>query len=114
MASSFDSLWDGLAARMDAVVDDTVGDRILYAVDGQTFTAVPGFVLDDVEGEASYDSMDDDFDVRKRVKIRQSLIGEVSLLHRLRHPRLGPDDFRPTNSVPQSEGRYWLFEVQKA
>lgn len=113
MATDYDSLWDSVMAIVDPAVDGTVGDKIRYAIDGTTFTVIPGFVFDDVQGETSYESNDDDFDVRKRVKISKALIGDVSLAHRLQHPRLGAGTFRPTNSVPQSEGRYWLFEVQK-
>lgn len=114
MASSFDSIWDGLADRMDDAVDGTVSDTILYALDGVTFTAISGYIFDDVQGETAYEQNEDTFDVRKRVKIRKSLVGTVLLSHRLRHPRLGTGTFRPmSDGIPQSEGRYWLFEVQK-
>jgi hypothetical protein len=107
------SLWDIAAAKMDAAVDGIVGDTISYALDGLNFADVQGFVLDDTTGEDGYEALREDNAVRKRVKIAKAKVPEISLDHRLRHPRLGTATFRPTNSIPQSEGRYWLFDVQK-
>lgn len=112
MASNFESMWDRASARMDAAVD-TLGDNIEYALDGVTFVNVKGFIFDNVDGETSYESFDDDFDLRKRVKIPRAFLAQPLRSHRLRHPRLGTGSFQPGNSEPKSEGRYWLFEVQK-
>lgn len=114
MASNFESMWDRLSAKMDAIVDTGLGDLIEYALDGVTFVMIEGFVFDNVVGETAYESMDDDFANRKRVKVAKAKVPAVLRSHRLRHPRLGAGSFQPGNSEPQSEGRYWLFEVQKA
>lgn len=114
MASNFESMWDRLAAVRDERVDTVLGDKIEYALDGVTFVAVQGFIFDNVQGETAYESMDDDFSNRKRVKIPKEFAPAILRTHRLRHPRLGAGSFQPGNSEPQTEGRYWLFEVQKA
>lgn len=113
MASDFDSFWAVASARMNTAVDDIVGDRVMYSLDGVAFTQMPAFAIDVVNGEDAATGLDDDFAVRKRVKISKALVPEVTLSHRIRHPRLGAGTFRPTNSVPQTEGEYWLFDVQK-
>jgi len=113
MASNFESMWAGLSQTLHDNVDKYLGDALSYAVDGVTFVSHPGFALDVVIGEESVAGLDDDFAVRKRVKIRKSIVPSVELSHRVRHPKLGAGTFRPTNSVPQTEGEYWLFDVQK-
>jgi hypothetical protein len=116
-----DSPWDALSARMDADVDDGVGDRILYSTDGSDPVAVlPGFVLFDSEtGEGLTRSsfglqLDETLGSRNRIKIRADLIGGAPQRnHRIRHPKLGNFLWQPAGSDPETQGRYVIFDIQK-
>lgn len=106
--------WDTASSKMDIAVDERLGDTISYSTDsGVTFTDLPGFVLFFTEG-FGLNSLDSALGSRPRVKIRKDLIGEVNpRTHRLRHPRLGADTYRPGNDDPDDQGRYVIFDIQK-
>lgn len=107
------SMWDAASAMMDDKVDEIVGDRILYAANGVSFVEVPGFVLTATEG-LSMNVIDEIMDVRRRIKIAKAQIPYPDPEHRLRHARLGAGTFRPAGALPEDDGRYWLFDVEKA
>lgn len=114
MASNFDSMWERASSTMHDAYDEILGDRVEYSTDsGSTFAVISATVIDNVDGETSLEALDEDFAVRKRVKVRKAIVELPALTHRIRHPKLGAGTFRPTNSVPQTEGNYWLFDVQK-
>lgn len=122
--SVFDSLWDQYSGILDERVDAVVGDRIRYRRDGQWLgdaelpveeRVIPGFIL--FYGQPrGIDEVDETLGTRKRVKIAMALIGdeEPDRSDRIQHPKLGPGFFQPSGSDPETEGRYWLFDVQKA
>jgi hypothetical protein len=112
VASIFDSVWDRAAATMDAAVDRILGDRISYALDGKKFELLEGFVIDE-NARSGMDEIDEPVSTRKRVKIAKALVPAPSMTHRIRHPRLGPGTYQPLGSQPETEGRYWLFDVQE-
>jgi hypothetical protein len=107
--------WADLAAQMDAGVDSHLGDSILYSVDGTTFLPIAGFVYDAGELEMLSGQPIDPNRRDPRVKINRNLIPKPGLEHRLRHPRIGPGTWRPTNVEPDklTQGRYWLFDVER-
>jgi hypothetical protein len=114
LVSAFDSLWDAAAAKMDAAVDSMLGDALQVRLAGApAFVAMQGFVVDDSEPQAFDTALDETLGTRKRVKIAKALMPVPSRNHRIQHPRLGPGTFAPAGSDPQSQGRYWIFDVQK-
>lgn len=115
MASSFDSMWDKLSAQMDSTVDTTLGDSILFApTPTAPFTTIKGYVIFDVTGETAYEALDGDFATRKRLKVAVSIIPVITRDLRFQHPKLGPEIYQAGGDVPETQGRYWLFDVQKA
>jgi hypothetical protein len=110
--SDFDSMWDSASALMDAAVD-TLGDTILYKRAGESeFTAIKGFVIENVAGE-TVDEIDEIVSSIPRVKIHKSIVASPSKFDRLQHPKIGPGTYRPLGKDPQTQGRYWVFDVQK-
>lgn len=104
--------WADHAARLDTEADDRLGDTISYADDGSTFVDTPGFLIffgDDPEGSPN---AIDPTQQGWRVKIRRDLVPKPHNAVRLRHSRLGGATFKPTNSQPSVQGRYWLFEIK--
>lgn len=98
---------------MDAAVDGILGERILYKRVGETeFTEIPAFI---VERNAPLDlgEIDETQDNTKRIKVSRELVPHVSERDRVRHPRLGASTFRPLGKVPDTDGRYWIFDVQE-
>jgi hypothetical protein len=104
--------WDDAAAAMDAEVDARLGDTISYALDGVNFVDMPGFVLPAVEG-IGLNELDPALGHRWRVKISKALVAEPLRTHRLSHPKLGVDTYRPAGDDPDDQGRYWIFDIQK-
>ena len=104
--------WDTHSAVMDEVVDERLGDTISYSLDGVTFTDLKGFVLPFGES-IGLDGIDPTLGTRWRGKIRKTLVAEPLGSHRLRHPKLGADTWRPAADDPENQGRYWLFDIQK-
>jgi hypothetical protein len=119
---AFDSLWDAASARMDAVVDEKVGDRLRYRRGGvwlgdpqvaEGDRTIAGFVFDE-NTPTNVDEIDEVLGNRKRVKVAKALVALPDKTDRIQHPRLGPGLFRPAGTVPEAQGRYWLFDVQEA
>lgn len=105
------SNWDQLSAQMDGIVDAGVGDDISYDA-GAGPVAIKGFVIPTVE-PGGLDAFDDKLGSRPRVKVAKATVPVVSSSHRLTAPLLGSGSFRPANSDPEEQGRYWIFDVQK-
>jgi len=122
--SPFDSLWDKYSKILDDNVDRGVGDRIRYQRAGVWLgdtdlppaeRSIPGFVLF-FGAPRNIDEIDEGLGSRTRVKVSMDLIGTDEPLRsdRIQHPKLGPGSFQPSGSIPETEGRYWIFDVQKA
>lgn len=105
--------WDSASARLDDAVDERLADTISYSVDGATFADLPGYVLPATVG-IGFGELDPGLGTRWRIKIRQSLIPLPTRDHRLTHPMLGADVWRPAGEEPEEQGRYWIFDIQKA
>lgn len=104
--------WDSAAAAMDAEVDARLGDTISYAANGVTFVDVSGFVLF-TDVPLGLDASDEIFDARPRVKLAKAVVPYPDPQHRLRSTKLGEATYRPAGSLPQEQGRYWLFDVER-
>jgi hypothetical protein len=120
--SIFDSLWSKAAAIMDNAVDGVTGDRIRYRHGGvwlgpadmpEASRVIPAFVIN-VGAARSIDEFDETLGNRWRVKVAVTLLDHPHPTDRLEHPNLGPGLFMPGGSDPENDGRYWLFDVQKA
>jgi hypothetical protein len=115
--SDFDSIWEAAAARMDAAVDTYLGDTILVQMGGgefDPFVPMKAFVIDvDASQPTDFDPIDEPLGNRKRIKIAKGTMPVVSVNHRIKHPRLGEGVYRPSGALPENQGRYWLFDVQK-
>lgn len=112
------SIWDQAAAKMDAKVDELLGDTVSFSSDGgQTFADVQAFVIDDTDPAPAFGGdFDETATVSKRIKIAVTILGgrPSKAAHRFRHSRLGAGTWRPLGAEPRSEGRYWVFGVEKA
>lgn len=104
--------WDEFSLTMDQEVDDRLGDAIDYAANGVTFVAIKGFVQF-TPAPDGLDATDEIFDVRPRVKIAKAIVPYPDPQHRLRAARLGNATYRPAGSVPENQGRYWVFDVER-
>lgn len=106
--------WDDLAAQMDLVVDNGLGDTIQLALNGLTFVDVQGFVLPFAASEG-LGAFDETLGSRIRVKLAKAIVGEEepSRAIRLRSAKLGSSTWRPAGSHPDDQGRYWIFDIQK-
>lgn len=107
--------WSELSARLDATVDDTLGDTIQLSLNsGATYTPVKGFVGPFVAG-IGIGAMDEPLGSRNRVKLDRSLFGGglPGRNVRVQHALLGAGTYRPASGEPEEQGRYVLFDVQK-
>lgn len=103
-----------LAARMDALVDDRLGDDILYSQAGAPFVAMKAFVGNaegdqDLYGVKEIDSLPK----RKRLKISRALIGRPSGQDRIKGDMLGETVYRPSQQRPETAGRYWIIDLER-
>lgn len=120
--SIFDSLWDRASKVLDTTVDSVLGDRVRYRHNGVWLgTAPAGYADPVVEAFIVYavaplniDEIDETLGNRKRVKIAKDLVDEPIQSDRIQHPKLGEGWFRPAGNAPDTEGRYWVFDVQGA
>jgi hypothetical protein len=110
------SAWDNASALLDDKVDEGVGDTIEYAANGVNFVNMQGFVIPDVADPGPAEFIDETVATRWKIKIAKRKLPYPEITHRLRHPKLGAGNFRPIGAVPdpQTQGRYWLFDVEKA
>lgn len=109
----FDSFWDRAIGTLDVAVDDILGDRILYAIDGLNYEKMAAFIVFIDAGQTGMDELDL-LQARKRVKIAKHLVPDPGPRDRLQHPKLGGGIFQPGTDSPDEDGRYWIFDVQKA
>jgi hypothetical protein len=112
------SVWEDRALAMDQAVDEHLGDTIQASFNaGATFAPTMGFVLPDVEG-GDLRGFDEPLGSRVRVKLARAAFPGGRLPSydddRFQHPRLGAGLFRPAGSEPREQGRYYIFDVQKA
>lgn len=108
------SMWDRWSGTLDTAVDGILGDTIAFADDGMTFVDVQGFVIT-VEGRpGGLDEYDSALGSRNRVKMSRAIIGEPHPRQRLMHAKLGEGRFQPGGDAPDEDGRYYIFDVQKA
>lgn len=110
--------WDALAARMDGLVDQKLGDRISYSTDGgATFPVIAGFVIFNNEPLSFPLQTDELLGSILRLKVNKSLLAYPDPAHRIRHElltdRYGAATFQPAGTDPEEQGRYWLFDIQK-
>lgn len=119
--SVFDSLWERASALLDVGVDSVVGDRLRYRHNGVWLGApaaagepavVEAFVLN-VSAPLNLEEIDETLGTRPRVKIAKALVDLPVRGDRIQHPRLGPGWFQPSGAAPDSDGRYWVFDVQE-
>ena len=110
-------MWDQLSQLMDGKVDAVLGDTISYSIAGGPFKPVQGFVVTAAEpqnGDGDY--LDPILGVRKRVKLNKDLGITPGRGDRMRHPKLGAGTWRALEPEDDeaTQGRYWIFDVQKA
>jgi hypothetical protein len=110
---ALDSGWDALIGRVDAIIDDKVGDRISYSIGGAPASILPGFIITSTAPRNQSD-FDENLGTVRRVKIAKRLVPKPNLTVRVSHPRLGEGQFRPIGDEPEEDDRYWLFDIQKA
>lgn len=107
---------------MDAAVDSGVGDRVRYWHNGKWLGVAPVGYTDPVveafviiaAAPVNLDGIDEILGNRKRIKISREYVDEPLRSDRIAHPLLGEGWFRPAGGQPETEGRYVIFDVQKA
>jgi hypothetical protein len=117
----FESYWDRASGRMDAIVDGKLADRLRYQSGGlwlgdpavaDADRTIPGFVID-ANDTVNIDEIDEALGNRKRLKVAKAILPLPAKTDKIQHPRLGAGWFRPGGALPQTEGRYWVFDVQE-
>jgi len=100
---------------MDASVDARLADTISYSPNGgATYVDMLGYVLPFSQG-LGLDELDPTLGSRWRVKLAKALVPLPARTHRLQHPKLGVGTtWRPAGNDPEDQGRYWIFDIQKA
>jgi hypothetical protein len=100
-----------LAAKMDAQVDNRLGDSISYKREEDAdYLTVKAFLVFDAADSVGYAPRDP---VRQivRLKIAKS-VRTPKMSDRIRSPLLD-GTYRPINGTPLTAGRYWLADLQK-
>lgn len=108
--------WDDYANQMDDAVDDMLGDVINVSLDGGlNYTARQGFIIFAVES-MGIGGLDEPLGSTRRVKLRSSYFtnGLPDRQTRLTSPKLGSAVYMPAGSDPEEQGRYVIFDIQKA
>lgn len=110
--------WDAASSLMDDKVDDLLGDTINMSTDGgATFTARKGFYLP-FAASPGIEGIDEIMASKPMLKVRKSLFpgGRYPSYDydRFQTAKLGAAVFRPSGAEPQDQGRYYIFDVQKA
>lgn len=106
--------WSQASATLDATVDRHLCDEIYIAADGVTFSQQPGFVI---LGEAGLGmgAIDENFSSRNRLKIAKTILPVITSTHRFKAAELGIDVvWKSGGGEPQEQGRYLIFDIQKA
>ncbi len=110
--------WDQLAGRMDTEVDERLGEKIYVSFDrGASYDEVKGFYTPTV-GSQGLVGFDEILGSRPRLKLRKTLFpGEREPnfeTDRFRSVKMGAFVYRPSGSNPDEQGRYFIFDVQRA
>lgn len=103
--------FETLAAEMDRIVDDTLGDTIRYRRAGGVWVEITGFILDINDsylGDAGLDEMAQ----ARRIKISMGVIDKPQPSDRIMAAKLGNDIWRPSARFDVA-GRYWIADLQK-
>lgn len=111
-----ESLWEKFSPMLHRKTAAIVGDTISYARAGAAAVEISGFVIDEIAGAEGYAELDEPVGQRKRIKVQKIDVPVVSLRDRFSHPRLGTGLHKPGAAVtdPETGGRYWLMDVEKA
>jgi len=105
--------WAQNAAKMDAIVDEKLGDDVEWSSDGIQFTPAKAFVVPQVE-VLGLEAIDSPLGSRYRLKIAKSIIPEILDNYRFRASKLGAGMFKNASDTPDEDDRYWIFDLQKA
>lgn len=105
------TLFETLAADMDAVVDDVLGDTIEYRRAGGVWLPITGFIID-INDSLLGDTGLDELGQAKRIKISMTVIDKPQPSDRVRAAKLGSDIWRPSARFDVS-GRYWIADLQR-
>ena len=110
-----ETLWEKYSPMLHSVSASIVGDTISYARAGAAAKEIQGFVIDEVPNPG-YDEIDEPLGQKKRMKVQKVDVPVVNLRDRFTHPKLGTGTFKPGAAVtdPETGGRYWLMDVEKA
>lgn len=103
------------AMKMDAGVDNHLGDSIEYSTTGGgVFETIKGFIIP-VDDDADYGNRKIEAGPRRwRAKISRSLVSSPDPSHRLKCDQvLGDGVYRPSNRSPSVQGRYYVFDLLK-
>jgi hypothetical protein len=104
--------YEDWAAKMDAAVDQHLGDTVEVSIAGGAFVPRKAFVLEE-NGVIGLDPIDN-LAQKQRIKIDKSIVPDPGDTVRFRGAKLGADTWMPCGDVPETAGRYWLLEIQKA
>lgn len=118
----FDGIWERAAATLDRGVDGMLSDRVRYKHGGEWLgdptapddeRTVEAFVVYIDKMPSLENEMDEALGSRTMLKIRRDLLPQPATSDRILHPKLGAGTFKPASGMPQTDGRYWLIEVQE-
>lgn len=104
------SVWSEVSAQMDEIVDEILGDDVLYSRGGGPFRLLGAFILfvEDSGGDI------DELVERPQLKIAKTLVDRPMRADRLRcTAKLGIATYQPAGNTPRDQGRYWLVDLQK-
>lgn len=100
------------AARMDAEVDERLGDDILYKrPEDPEFVALKAFIFFDEPAEDRNIGARDSVKGKATLKIAKSL-RRPHLDHRIKSSLLGAGEWRPIGKDNANGGRYWITDLQ--
>lgn len=110
--------WEAAEQLLDDKADAFVGDSIELSVDGgSTFVLRRGYYLP-VAQNAGIEAFDEVLGNKHRFKMRKAYFpgGRFPSFanDRIRCSKTGSTIWRPSGSEPDEQGRYFVFDVQKA
>jgi len=110
-----ESIWEKFAPLLHMRTAAILGDTISYAQTPAAAKDIQGFVIDETM-TPTMDELDEPLGQRKRIKVQKVDVPVVSVRDRFSHPRLGAGLFKPGAAItdPDTGGRYWLMDVEKA
>lgn len=109
------------AARMDAEVDERLGDSIFYQQAGEPLPEEPikAFLIFPNQGDEEGGVYDELAARRPRLKVARAKIPNVTMNDRIwggdpeTEAMLDGVRWKPTSKKPQVAGRYHIFDMQK-